>query len=318
MMRMMQMMIHRNKPLIQLIVFILLVQPHQSQDPSPEPSSSTPVPPVESIPTSTAAPATSTAAPPPNDTDSATDVDLTLPSFATRFCACDLTGNLCDLNCCCDADCHPKDKLLFARCLDVPSRYRLLDSKYCYNQKIIFRNNTNYILERMSNFGGLFCIYTDNTKQQAYLVDKKIVRKPSDHKELQLRPEFNWTLSSSLTFDLSVSELIDKGRLESPYRAEKAVYILSLKRSEPPAKQYIGLSRLRFPYSLVIPNGECNSLRNVGYLTEFSSYCFKWIRNLSASCKANTRFDVNSYNLYLISNGAQLDENNLFIENVNR
>lgn len=312
---------NRIKPLVQLIVFILLVQPHRSQDSSPDASSSSAVPPVEIITSTTAAPATSTAAPTQNANDSATDVDLTLQPFASRFCACDLTGNLCDLNCCCDADCRPEDKQrLFARCLDAPSRYRLLDSRYCYNQPIIFRNNTNYILERMTNFGGLFCIYTDNTKQQAYLVDKKIVRKRSDQKDLQLKQEYNWTLSSRLTFDLTVPELVDKGHLESQYRAEKAIYLLSLKRTEPPARQYIGLSKLRFPYSLVIANGECNSLKNVGYLTEFSSYCFKWIRNLSANCKPNTRFDVNSYNLYLVSNGGQQSEkaDSLFIENVNR
>ena len=293
------------KQLIQIILFILMIQSRKSQDSSTISTE----PPFEST----------TSASTSNETDSPFEEDLTLQNV-TRYCACDLTGNLCDLNCCCDPDCSAESKHLFSKCVDSSSRYRLLDSRYCYNQKIIFRNNTNYILERMTNFGGLFCIYTDNTKQQAYLVDKKIIKELSGHKELNLRQEYNWTLNSSVNFDLSVPELIDKANLANSYHVERPIYSLSLKRSEQaPNKKFIGLAKLRFPYSLVVRNGECNSLKNVGYLSEFSSYCFKWIRDLQAICKASSAFDVNSYTRFLVVNGGQLsdeDSSSLFIENV--
>ena len=32
-------------------------------------------------------------------------------------CPCDLTGNACDVNCCCDEDCTADDKLAFSQCL---------------------------------------------------------------------------------------------------------------------------------------------------------------------------------------------------------
>ena len=33
-------------------------------------------------------------------------------------CGCDLTSELCDLNCCCDGDCTPSDRAVFSKCID--------------------------------------------------------------------------------------------------------------------------------------------------------------------------------------------------------
>ena len=251
-----------------------------------------------------------------NNKNNQTDLVSTLKN-ATRYCECDLTGNHCDLNCCCDSDCDSESKKLFSKCLDNESTYRLLDARYCYNQNLIYKNNTNYVLERMTNIGGLFCIYVDNTKQQSYLMDKKIVKNLEELNGLNLRPEFNWTINS-VNYDLSTPELVDKNQLANQYRADKEIFSLNLKKVDQSGKQIKSLSKLAFPFSLVIRNGECNSRKEVAYLNEFNSYCYKWIRNLQADCRSNTVYDVNNYYLILIGNGGQLNDNESpSIENLN-
>lgn len=261
----------------------------------------------------------STTQAPDNQKKETNETDLSIIfKNATRYCQCDLTSNFCDLNCCCDHDCSFSERKLFSTCLNNESNLHLLDSKYCYNQNFIFKNNTNYVLERITNLGGLFCIYTDNTKQQSYLMDKKIVKNLKDLNALNLRPEFNWTLNSKLNYDLSTPELIDTDQLIDPYKSEKDIFILNLKRIEI-NKPFISLSRLKLPYSMVIQNGECNGLKTIKYLTDFSSFCFKWIRNLQDECKSNSRFDFNNY-LLLLANGGKMNEpsSKLIIEDINR
>ena len=295
-----------NKLIVQFII-LLLIQFCRLEEELTTSSSSTTTAQSQST--------TTTAQPNQNETTKDNQTDDLIFKNSTRYCSCDLTGNHCDLNCCCDTDCNFKSKKLFSKCLDsTSSKYRLLDSRYCYNQKIIYRNNTSFILERMTNLGGLFCIYTDNTKQQTYLMDKKIVKKLDEFNSLNLRSEYNWTTNSKLNYDLTTPELIETSRLAADYKAEKAIFLL---KKLDQSKQLISLAKLKFPASLIIKNGECNSLKTVGYLVDFKSYCFKLIRNLPSECKPNTGYDVNSYSFILIGNG-QLNylESNLFIENL--
>lgn len=38
-------------------------------------------------------------------------------------CTCDLTGNGCDVNCCCDTDCSTADQQAFTECKDTDVKY---------------------------------------------------------------------------------------------------------------------------------------------------------------------------------------------------
>jgi len=38
-------------------------------------------------------------------------------------CTCDLTGNSCDVNCCCDPDCSASEREAFTSCQDVDVKY---------------------------------------------------------------------------------------------------------------------------------------------------------------------------------------------------
>jgi len=45
---------------------------------------------------------------------------------STSGCTCDLTGNGCDLNCCCDTDCSSLDQEAFTQCRDTDIKYGLI------------------------------------------------------------------------------------------------------------------------------------------------------------------------------------------------
>lgn len=67
-----------------------------------------------------------------------TDNDLLNPAYDP--CSCDLTPNICDLDCCCDKSCSPEDRA--AAKLDCPTQVRpifdkIVDRWYC---KDIFGN----------------------------------------------------------------------------------------------------------------------------------------------------------------------------------
>ena len=46
--------------------------------------------------------------------------------FLIQGCTCDLTGNGCDLNCCCDTDCSSEDQQAFTECRDTDIKYGLI------------------------------------------------------------------------------------------------------------------------------------------------------------------------------------------------
>lgn len=75
----------------------------------------------------------------------------------SQSCACDLTTNLCDLNCCCDDDCTQDDKLTFSACF--PTNENRIE-EVCLSDNVLFSSNGKY--QAQGNGGGLFCIYKDN------------------------------------------------------------------------------------------------------------------------------------------------------------
>ncbi|KAH9380338.1 hypothetical protein HPB48_016102 [Haemaphysalis longicornis] len=76
-------------------------------------------------------------------------------------CACDLTANSCDVNCCCDGDCTVEDAEAFHSCVDkVPENP---DLRYCTKRDLVFSNRT---LFEKRPVGDLLCIVVDNVKKK--------------------------------------------------------------------------------------------------------------------------------------------------------
>ncbi|GFN96240.1 tectonic-like protein [Plakobranchus ocellatus] len=78
------------------------------------------------------------------------------------LCPCDLTGNSCDVNCCCDPDCSDADKLVFSSCL---SNSYTEDDKLCFDRDVFFSENGP---TRSGDSGSLFCIYFDNDEDRNF------------------------------------------------------------------------------------------------------------------------------------------------------
>ena len=81
----------------------------------------------------------------------------------------DFQVNKCEINCCCDLDCTPKDKETFSSCMDYDLISRLgVSSKAkeqaCYRQEYIYSNNTPFLVHRKSN--NVFCIVSNNFKKE--------------------------------------------------------------------------------------------------------------------------------------------------------
>ncbi|KAH3883147.1 hypothetical protein DPMN_007097, partial [Dreissena polymorpha] len=99
--------------------------------------------------TTTVAPITTTAAVVPNQ------ARTVIGETVLGQCLCDLTGNKCDINCCCDDNCTPDDRKAFV-CDPVSV---IIDDKLCYQENIFVFSNSP---ANTTSDGGLFCIYFDN------------------------------------------------------------------------------------------------------------------------------------------------------------
>uniref|UniRef100_F6PTF9 Tectonic domain-containing protein n=1 Tax=Ciona intestinalis TaxID=7719 RepID=F6PTF9_CIOIN len=72
-------------------------------------------------------------------------------------CTCDLTGGVCEVNCCCDVDCTSADIATFSRCIDTSY---VLNNQKCVVDQVVFVNSISSTVQTHQN--GLFCIETDN------------------------------------------------------------------------------------------------------------------------------------------------------------
>ncbi|CAH3172419.1 unnamed protein product [Porites lobata] len=83
-------------------------------------------------------------------------------------CTCDLTGNGCDVNCCCDPDCTSADQQAFTECKDTDTNH---DDRVCLSNAALFtfRQNTQFKTETTGS--GLFCIIRDNYESRNFYND---------------------------------------------------------------------------------------------------------------------------------------------------
>ncbi|XP_076116291.1 tectonic-1-like isoform X1 [Mytilus galloprovincialis] len=78
-------------------------------------------------------------------------------------CPCDLTGNACDVNCCCDLDCTSDDREVFSGCVESSGN---VDDRICVQKEILLLENAPFPKNYTQD--GLFCIYFDNYDERNY------------------------------------------------------------------------------------------------------------------------------------------------------
>ncbi|XP_014210190.1 tectonic-3 [Copidosoma floridanum] len=113
-----------------------------------------------------------------------------------KFCNCDLTIDVCDINCCCDLDCKDFHLKTFSHCVDRDIN-KEKDMWSCHQKPFFRHNETRFILEKVID--SLFCIASDNLPPMYSLTSHL---KIDDEKSLRNvitnnRPsEFKWKLET--------------------------------------------------------------------------------------------------------------------------
>lgn len=92
------------------------------------------------------------------------------------ICNCDLSLDVCDINCCCDVDCSDEHRVVFSECIH---QVLVSDENYCYQEDIIFRNNTIYKMVKDPK-SSMFCIVHDNFKHHLRFKDMPVLRSYRD------------------------------------------------------------------------------------------------------------------------------------------
>lgn len=165
----------------------LPAQPLDSQNPS-------------TTSTTTTSPTPSTLNPNPEtttETSSTTTEPTAEPNLgrvaSDVLCTCDLTAGQCDINCCCDPDCGPENRLLFDGCWQPPRSY--FDRYLCHvdpDRYGIAWNNTPEFRKEWNPYGGMFCIVTDNVPKKRMFEDKPPVKEDEMFEKILPKLSTRW------------------------------------------------------------------------------------------------------------------------------
>ncbi|XP_066980200.1 tectonic-3 [Macrobrachium rosenbergii] len=187
------------------------------------------------------------------------------------FCLCDLKVSICDINCCCDEDCDAEDKKVFSHCQERPQP--VLDSRYCFQEHIIFSNHTEYSVS--FTHPGVFCIATDNLKLRTTYTSVKGATTIDEFQSLkkEKRRSYSWAPQKK-TSSISLE----------PYRDGTNIWALDRNGTSFP----IGI-----PSSVV--GSECETNTPVLFLRDATSKCVRVFQTLALDCVANSYLDAHSY-----------------------
>ncbi|EHB15259.1 Tectonic-3 [Heterocephalus glaber] len=197
-------------------------------------------------------------------------VDL-FPVLST--CICDLTLGVCDLNCCCDRDCHLlHPRTVFSFCL--PGSVRS-SSWMCVDNSLIFRSNSPFPSRVFMDSNGIrqFCVHVNNSKLNYFQKLQKV----------------NATNFQALAAEFGGDSFISTLQSQSPppfYKAGDPILTYFPKWSI--------ISLLRQPAG-VGAGGVCADRNPAGFLESKSTTCTHVFKNLASSCTLDPALDAASY-----------------------
>ena len=85
------------------------------------------------------------------------------PNTDLALCTCDLTQSVCDINCCCDAECTADARVVFSTCSDEVA---VANSDLCTYNITVFKNNVA-VVETVNN-PFVFCIWMERNTARNY------------------------------------------------------------------------------------------------------------------------------------------------------
>ncbi|XP_033120280.1 tectonic-1-like isoform X2 [Anneissia japonica] len=187
-------------------------------------------------------------------------------------CTCDLTGNACDVNCCCDPDCSADDILTFSFCADEVANN---EDRVCFSRETIYNVNNNEVKTEI--VGGLFCIAVDNYEDRNYYTVPETVGSIERFDELVA--EYG---SYSFAKESEANETFD-----DYYQSGDKIYTL-FEGSQGVALGYLGL-----PAGLV--TNTCNDNNPARFLFDESTECVRVVTDLAAECESIPSLSSYSY-----------------------
>ncbi|PFX24477.1 Tectonic-3 [Stylophora pistillata] len=191
---------------------------------------------------------------------------------STSGCTCDLTGNGCDLNCCCDTDCTTTDEEAFTECKDNDVNR---DSRVCVSEEVIFKQNTKFSTETTGT--GLFCIVRDNYESRNFYNDVQTATTGEEFSNLKSQS------AAPAAYDYSEqSQTSSTG--STSYKVGDPI-ILQFSNG---AKGFLAL-----PKPLL--GEECDDRSAAGYRQDASTECTRTIADLSTECESNPILSARSY-----------------------
>lgn len=191
---------------------------------------------------------------------------------STSGCTCDLTGNGCDVNCCCDTDCTEADQEAFTECKDTDVNR---DDRVCISSSVLFnRQNTEFRTETTGS--GLFCIIRDNYESRNFYNDVQTASTNEEFSNLKSQ-------SASVVFDYN-SEEIDQPSTASSYKVGDPVILVF----DNGASGFLSLPRPLF-------GSECDDNNPAAYREDSSTECTRTITSLASACETLPVLSALSY-----------------------
>lgn len=212
----------------------------------------------------------------------------TFSPSSTSGCTCDLTGNGCDVNCCCDTDCSNADQQAFTECKDTDINR---DDRVCLSNAILFtfRQNTNF--RTQTSGSGLFCIIRDNYESRNFYNDVQNASTSEEFSNLKSQ-------STSAVYDYNSGQT-DQTTTASPYKVGDPVRLVF----DNGVRGFLSLPRPLF-------GSECDDNNPAGYRENNSTECSRTIPVLASACEDLSVLSARSYlGFKVIKNPAVTDIN---------
>ncbi|XP_025086459.1 tectonic-3-like [Pomacea canaliculata] len=188
------------------------------------------------------------------------------PNSLIGQCPCDLTGNSCDVNCCCDEDCTENDKLAFSKCL--PFSFDV-DDRLCFRKGIFQFVNTTPVNSDP------FCIYYDNYKERNYYTNPSKVDTLTTFQEYQNQfSGFSFMSSSLSSFDFSSTFYKNGDQIFTVFESQ-VISVLGLPRS--------------------LTSSDCVDKNPAAYLTDQSFSCVRRLSAPSTDCTSLPALNAKNY-----------------------
>ncbi|CAG5133329.1 unnamed protein product [Candidula unifasciata] len=186
-------------------------------------------------------------------------------------CPCDLTGNACDVGCCCDPDCSDADRAVFTPC--QPFSY-VLDDKLCFDRNVFFLENGP---ARSGDSGDLFCIYFDNDEKRNYYINPSLVTTEAEF--LSYAAKYRKFSFQSVVPSTSVRNF-------NPfYKRGDPIYVVFPDNA---------VSLLALP-AAVANSPLCTDSNPAAYLIDKSYTCARTLSNLPEDCVNNTGLRASTF-----------------------